>query len=62
MNSKILRDMGHDPYKESPTSSPNGDIGNYKSPSKFENEWKDFYKNLKILLNLRKALMKKLQK
>ena len=35
MNSKILRDMGYDPYKELPTSRLNIDISLYKSPSNF---------------------------
>lgn len=60
MNSKILRDMGYDPYKESPTSRPNRDIGLYKSPSKFENEWKDFLLKFRDIVESKKSIDEKI--
>tara|TARA_Y100000589_G_scaffold294542_1_gene300290 strand:+ start:267 stop:596 length:330 start_codon:yes stop_codon:yes gene_type:complete len=52
--------MGYDPYKESPTSRPNIDIGLYKSPSKFENDWKDFLLKLKDTVESKKSIDEKI--
>ncbi len=60
MNSEILRDMGYAPYKELPTSRPNRDIGLYKSPSKFQNELKDFLLKFRDIVESNKNIDEKL--
>ena len=52
--------MGYDPYKESPTSRPNRDIGLYKSPSKFENEWEDYLLKFRDIVESNKSIDEKI--
>ena len=46
--------------KELPTSRPNRDIGLYKSPSKFQNELKDFLLKFRDIVESNKNIDEKL--